>query len=362
MHHKAKLIGLFSVLLILSSESYAQYDSALSAYRTQYAVPDAPAFKVLGAEPGNIMRPSSTREVGVAAANFFINGSHLPSAFAAEFSPYLMIGGNSLTLRSYQRSWIDRTLYHTRISIASQRSSETGNTKQVAGGIRATLLDNSDLRLDEEYIKKLYGYSDSIKNLTVRIRDHIRGPTPVFILKPQREQDSLNVLVEASIAERTHAVDSSIVAEREAARGSNWNKPIVELGLALAGSSGDSVGVKGIVASTAALWLVGAGEIGSWGQWILGASAKLERDSLGHFERFEGPLAIRGYAGENSYKAYLQAEANWIGPLPNRYLAELGGEADIYAGLWVEFAIGVEKREGTDPVLTSKFNVRLGSF
>jgi hypothetical protein len=113
-------------LLMISHQAQSQVDSTVASIRMNFAVPDAPAFKILGTQPDHIMRPSTTQELAVSLGEPFLD-SKLPSAFAAEFSPYLTISGSSLTLRGYQESAIKRILYHTRVSVASQRSKAAGD-------------------------------------------------------------------------------------------------------------------------------------------------------------------------------------------------------------------------------------------
>jgi hypothetical protein len=286
--------------------------------------------------------------------------SKIPSALALEFSPYLMIGGSSLSLKSYQESALKRILYHTRVSLGTQRS---GDTTFVAVGLRFTLLDESDLRLDNDYISKVFSLNDRALDITSRIRDHFRGPAPVYVALPKNQRDSIDRLVGDSIAVEaaaTQMLDSSIAAERETAKLRNWNKPIVEVGLAFAGASSDSMHLSGIVGTKAALWLVGAGGIDDWGQWVIGLNATLYRKDSGKFSGVDGSLSSRLYAGENAYKGFIQFESQIAdGDLQN--LMQLGGELRLYGIIWADFSAGVQKTGSNKPTFTSNFNLRFGT-
>lgn len=343
----------------IAVESAAQPDSAVASIRMNFAVPDAPAFKLLHAQPDNLMRPGTTQELAVSLAEPIFNNK-LPSGFAVELSPYLLIGGSSLTLKSYQESALQRILYHTRVSVASLRSAATGDTTTLAIGVRFTLLDESDLRLNSDYINAIYSYNDSITQLISRIRDQYRGAGPEFQLKPQAEQDSIMRIVNNAIAVATRELDNAITSERERAKLDDWNKPIVEVGLALAGESADSIGARGIVATKAALWFVGAGNLSSWGQWVIGLNAAVRRNGLAELSIVDGAFSTRVYAGENVHKGYLQFESQINdGNLEN--LVQLGGETRMYEMLWLDFSVGIRKATMEQAVFTSNVNVRLGT-
>jgi hypothetical protein len=324
-----------------------------------FAVPDAPAFKILDSQPDNIMRPATTQELAVSLSDPFIN-RELPSALAIEFSPYLTIGGSSLTLKSYQESFLSRLLYHTRISIASQRSTSTGDTTVLAFGLRFTLLDESDLRLDKDYIDKIYSYNDSLLAIDSRIKDHFRGRGPGFQTKTQVEKDSILKIEADSIKIADRLLEESIVAVHELAKLRNWNKPIIEVGLAISGSSSESKVTKGIIGTRAAMWFVGAGNIDTWGQWVLGLNTTLRRNESGKFSAFDGTLSSRIYAGENIYKGLIQFESE-IHDGNLRNLLQLGGEVRFYEILWLDYTAGILKA-GSDPItFTSSLNIRMGT-
>jgi len=353
------LAAYFILVPLAQNVLLAQPDSTIQSVRMQFAVPDAPAFKILGTQADNILRPSTTQELAVALSDPLINSS-LPSALALEFSPYLVIGGSSLTLRSYQESALQRILYHTRLSIASQRGKTTGDTTLLALGLRFTLLDESDLRLDESYIAKIFSFNDSVLALQTRIKDHFRGPAPSFIVKSKAERDSIDAKAKDSTDIATRALDSSITLEREVAKKRNWNKPIIEFGIALAGASAESTGTQGIIGTRAAMWLVGAANLGSWGQLVLGLNSRLRRSSSGSFSTIDGALSSRLYVGENAYKGFVQVESQ-IQDGTLRDLFQLGGEIRLYGVVWLDYSAGTQK-VGSDPLkFTSSFNIRMGT-
>lgn len=358
---RMRIVGgilLFVTCHILSLHAQ-ELDLKVSSIRMNYAIPDAPAFKILNTQPDNIMRPSTTQELAVSMADPFL-GQKLPSAFALEFSPYLTIGGSSLTLKDYQTSAVTRILYHTRVSIASQRSTVTNATTVLAFGLRFTLYDDSDLRLDTTYINKLYDLNDLLVSKVSGIRGHFRPPSPIFVEMSQEQKDSIESLVQDSLSVAARTIDSKIAAEREQVIKGNWNKTIVEAGLAIAGASADSTSLSGIVGKRAEFWLVAAGAIDRWGQWVLGLNTALGRRDNGRLSRVDGSLSSRLYVGENAYKGFIQFESEIVdGTLQN--LVQLGGELRLYEIVWADFSAGFMKMASNKPTFTSNFNIRFAT-
>jgi len=163
---------------ILSNNLFAQSNpetELASQYRVNFSIPDAPAFKLLGADPSNILKPASVRELAIGFSEFLgsDNSIILTKSFALEFSPGLLIGGKKLTLKNYQKNpW----MYRTRISIATNQSENENKATTLAFGIRVTKTDESDLRTKKNY-------EEESTRLAKQINDYISierkrlGPT-----------------------------------------------------------------------------------------------------------------------------------------------------------------------------------------
>jgi hypothetical protein len=109
------------ILLLLPVLGYSQTDadSLVKNYKLNFAIPDFPAFKSLGTEPSNILRPSNVENFGFVSSEFF-NGNNLtiPNSFAVEVSPILMMNVNKMTLSEYQEN---NALKTSRFSIGAKR-------------------------------------------------------------------------------------------------------------------------------------------------------------------------------------------------------------------------------------------------
>lgn len=157
---KKTFMILMAVLLL--GRSYAQ-DSALTLKRADstvlgkavldFAVPDIPAFKALGIDASNILRPSSAKELGVAFSNLAKGDvSVIPRNVAIEVAPILFIKP-WYTLEQYRTKAGLRILNATRISLGTNEDAETG-VNSVAIGLRTTLFDKGDFRSDAAFQQK----------------------------------------------------------------------------------------------------------------------------------------------------------------------------------------------------------------
>lgn len=322
----------------------------LEKVKADLAVPDAPAFKVLDADPSNIMRPSNVRAVSVVIANFLSGGAILPNTFAAEFSPGLIFG---TSLSAYQKKpcW-----YRMRFSIGTKAKGDSA--RDIGIGLRITIVDKTDLRTDKQLEKKLFEESGKpIVRSTVTATENVLNKT---YENPSGSEIGEHLKQDQDYQNKMKQLDSAIVAARERAKKENWNKPIVEFGMAIRGSSLDSL-AKNLVASQYGLWLSGGFPLGKKGQLLLGEKAALTRNSNKEFKNGENSLGLRAYYGENEHKVL--AELDWVvksKALPS-YGFNVGYESGIISGFWFDLSIGLQKQGTADPKVTSSFNLRIAT-
>lgn len=361
--------GLIPAIDALLPPSVKLSDSAAppnlaSSYRVDFALPDAPAFTLLDDNPGDILRPSGVKEFAVALSSFIdtaTGGIDIPQAFAVEFSPGLLIGGNDLSLREYQANpW----LYRLRLSAGTRRMNGSAAPSEIAVGIRTSFIDQSDLRTDTALLGRVTAITDQIVQVAAASigRPDAGGSGAEVVsysrLTPQGQAqvDSLNTLLQQAIG----------LAQDQAAQ--QWNARALDLAVAALFSSKDSL-VKGLQTSEVAAWLTWAEGFGSWGQLLLGGKAGFGRgitaDSLldtassGEMD-FAATLSGRFYIGTNAYKVF--TELQWTGAKnTDMLLINGGGEAMLRSGLWVSFGGGVERNlDAGTWNLVSKFTVKLG--
>lgn len=140
--------GLPSVLVTLKK---FEPDKELLAFANEdLAVPESPAFTVLGLTPETVVRPSSPREF----ASSFLSGvdSHgnFQSGLALDVVPYWVFAGNGVTLGRYNSSYKVRLLSRTQFSFANTKgASDDDKSVRLALGLRMTLWDDGDPHSDK---------------------------------------------------------------------------------------------------------------------------------------------------------------------------------------------------------------------
>ena len=72
-----------SCLLFQYAKAQVVDDSLLSTARLNIAVPEIPAFKALGIDPSNILRPSDIKSIALMISDFNSGGSFIiPKSFS----------------------------------------------------------------------------------------------------------------------------------------------------------------------------------------------------------------------------------------------------------------------------------------
>ncbi|MFX0212316.1 MAG: hypothetical protein ACFFDT_40460, partial [Candidatus Hodarchaeota archaeon] len=222
--HILILILLACVLNNSNLESHETLDSEIQQlckdfpsdiFSGNFAVPDAPAFRLLETYPSKILRPSGVRDLALGLSDFWESDSNftLPRLFAVEFSPVLLGRGKYLALSDYQKnSWI----YRTRISAAIHRLNEESAATKVAIGIRTSLIDESDLRNDISYISEATNIAEEINTIYTTARKRA-GPPPSKLELTSKEEKQIEEFIS----------DYKKIQENK-----KWNKRVLEFAIA----------------------------------------------------------------------------------------------------------------------------------
>ena len=341
---------LCAALLVLTSPAQAQNfaDSTLTLKQLlqDYAVPDAPAFTILQETPSTILRPASVRMLAVAVSDFLGSDAQitLPSTFALEVSPGLLIAGNDLTLAEYRDTpW----LYRMRVSVGTRRENPQTGATGLAVGLRIPLIDKADLRTNDAVIDQVNNYAMQIVNIRKNTGNPLQGggiPTPA----QQTSIDSLRNLINTTLADPAAAQDSL------------WNRMAFDLAFALGASSPDSLG-KNLQLDNISAWATFAYPLGGWGQVFIAGHYQNSRmlPVKDYTSQFKG--AARFYIGTNTIKTYLEAQASLVDKA-NALLLTGGAEIRLYDGLWLELSAGADVSEVNNATnLVSSFRVKFGT-
>jgi hypothetical protein len=337
-------ISLMITFLLFNAISYSQSDeqqSDLAKTRVDYAVPEAPAFKILDVEPDAIMRPGNVREVGVSIANFLSNGG------AIEISPGLLFAPSSL--KDYQSHPF---VYRLRVSF-STKSSQYG-ARDYALGVRMTFIDETDLRTDKLLSDSLVRIGDEIG---IKINNFTRDNAELYVVNKAEFDEKL----ESFLLPLRKKYDKLIVNARQEAKKRNWNKSILELGIAGVASSLDAT-YKHLLQNRYGVWLTGGLPLfGESGQIVFGGSGFLERGMENKLNQTNGSIAVRGYIGNNWMKGFLGADWTAIKKELPLLRVNVGGEFNVSNGIWIEILVGLSNQKNQLTTLTSSFNIKLAT-
>lgn len=350
-------ITVFTSVLFSVSPSLSQAPPEMARARLDLAVPDAPAFKILDVEPSEVMRPGTLREVAVTIGNVLANAPALPRSFALELAPRLLF--SNVSLQDYRGGALDRFLYRLRLSAASSENQHGG--RSVGLGVRMTFLDESDLRNDRTFEQQLIGVAREINALETGCAELIPADAPFLSDEEQMRWQAVRDSCRDALLGRRNSLDQRIADIRDEAKAEGWNKAIIEAGLALRGTSDDSL-AKDVALDRYGVWLTAGLPLSERnGQLLLGIQASTMRGEGGSFSVHSGSLSLRGYYGENGQKGYL--EAQWLAAteeLPSA-LVSLGGEMNLTNGFWVDVSAGLEAHAGERRTLRTSLNFRLAT-
>lgn len=345
-----KILVLFILFLLsFSYKTYSQVkpDTFLVKAKVDFAVPDAPAFKILGTDPASVLRPSSTRDVAVTIANLF-QGSKIPDNFSIELSPGLIFGKS---LSKYRENPF---FYRARFSFATK--STENSKRQIGTGIRLTLLDNTDLRMDNVLMESLINQGKK--------RDQLKGECEKELIDKKIDEMDPNflMLLDKCIAEKEKSQKFSEIIDslRSVAKLKRWNAAIIELGIAASAFSNDSL-YSDIAIDSYRWWLSGAFPLGEDGQIITGVNGGITKNDNGELKNTESNFGLRAYYGTNYHKLFLEGSLRTASSFTPMITFNIGYEYNLSNGIWADLSIGIIKKESNKFSSTSSLNLRLAT-
>ncbi|HEY0059091.1 MAG TPA: hypothetical protein VGB56_08135, partial [Flavisolibacter sp.] len=321
----------------------------LGKARLDFAIPDIPAFKALGVDPSNILRPSAAKDFSLMLNNFGDNGfSTIPRDLAVEVAPALFMKP-WYTLQEYRENGGLRFLTKSRISLGTNDDAAT-RVNTISTGFRATLFDKGDFRLDSAFQQRhIFSPMERLQEgLTSRLYDYYKqiGGVVVFAELPEARQDevrdSIYRVVESSAG---FVLDTVVKQSIETYKKQNWNASRMDFAYALLLRSPDTL-VSNIKLHRHSFWATLAlkpGPRNSWGQLLLGVHQSFVRFDDRWLNEFTGSL--RFYAGTNKFKGLLemQYERRDEKSVSGRstLFTQLGVEASFFNGMWIQFSTGI---------------------
>jgi hypothetical protein len=311
------------------------------------AVPDSPAFAILGLSPEKIARPGVPRDLATTLLNGVDRRGNLQSGIAMDFAPLFLFAGNHLTYDQYKNGTGTRLLGRTQISVATAKGAGEGDKAvRMALGVRTTLWDAGDPRLDETLVACL---------------NSIRVTPPAVALL---DQEAIDAWIAKATAERRPLVAQC----HEQFKARRWNASSFAVGIAPSWHS-PSGGWGGFRSGGAALWgslalgLSRAEQFASpagnvpverpFGQIVVQVRYrtrelvpnKTVRGTF--FEQDAAAAGARFTVGSADRAAVVEAEIAHqmpeVGDTTTALALSLGGQMKLTTGVWLSLAVGANR-------------------
>jgi len=415
-----RIISFALTLLLAAAGSFSRAQSLdttlTNKYLLDFSVPDMPAFKALGADPSNILRPSDIQKFAASFSPFYSNGQGvIPKNFALEFAPWKLgsknwtlkkynTGGNSLlynsgfsigTIRD-SSSYASKLSFGYRLTITSKkgdilkavydrhfsnsltrqfRSIQTGRflaltemktywiytVRRLSRATSADSVDSyftSNIQAFYTYIKSLWGTVPADTNLS-RIYESFINQFHINIT------DDLDRLIneKVNLADEIASAEDSVISKFKS---SMWNANRLDLAIAWVGESKDTL-VKNSQFSSLNIWTTYAIGIGQSCQLLLGGNLILPRTEKNDSVKTNTAYALnaRFYAGTRNVRGFIESQYKYQNytDLKKSLLFNLGGEFRIGRQFWVVANAGIDNYLGLKnplSVLVSSLNLRYG--
>jgi hypothetical protein len=219
------------VAAVSAVPALAQSSKPVKLVTFDLAVPDSPAFTILGLSPETVVRPGSPRELATTVLNGVDRRGNLQSGLAIDFAPLFLFAGRGVTHQAYTNQTATRLLARTQVSVATAKGASDADTSQrLAFGARVTLWDPNDPRGNEELIACFA---------------RVERPVPTTVIAPDK--------VAEWEAQVTAARKPKIALCQQAFKARHWNGSSFAVGVAPSwqSQSGES---KDFRYAGAALW------------------------------------------------------------------------------------------------------------
>lgn len=329
----------------------------LSHLKLNFVVPDMPAFKTLGTEPSQLLRPSTPQAFAVSVSEFYQKGAFaLPQDFAMELTPSLLINAKKPVgnvIRTYSKA---KWLKSFRVSIGTSADTTLSSAgRSMAIGIRSNIINKGDLATDAGYLE---GVVDALGNFRLASREllarfaHDQGidTNEVDYELKITGNEALKAKFDLLVfdAEAQIAFMKVLDSLKQDYRKRNWNATKLDIAAALLTSAKDSL-VENIRFNKLSFWSTLALRAGSSGQFLIGINtdtyrnlrdtADVTRDDL--YANLSIPARL--LIGTNRIKGFAEFQYQYLGHnLTNHTLFSLGAEVNPYDGIWINLYGGVD--------------------
>lgn len=340
----------FSLIVPVHAQDNAGVKVADIAGHLDLAVPQSPAFTILGLTPEYVVMSDDLRTVSAGLLHGLDASGNLQGGVAIDVRPYLALEGDRSTLGDYQRSRAVRIASNSQLSFATASGqSDDDKADRQALGINLKLWREHDPALNRSSLnykpvkqtaERPVG-KDGLFHGTVGdcYGDYLlAGKTPdVF-----PEGEAAIKAEEAMAAEARKTVESCLKPFKE----QHWNAGALELAI-----GGYRSEVLDLEENGFGAWLGYSHSIGSRGQVIARASyadnrlvaSKATQGAYDVVDQTDAGARLR----YGSSKGTVMVEGSWTrakvgdaGVEDDYYRAALGAELMVFKDVWVQLAVG----------------------
>ena len=347
--------------------------------RFDLAVPQSPAFTMLGLSPENVISGDVFRTAALGVLQGLDARGNLQSGIALDFRPYIAIRGPKATLARYSAkgAWAYRTLSNLQMSFATASGkNESDRADRQSVGIRVTLWQQNDAANFNSSPALDYVPADIARHEPGELHtDPETGESVVkgtvascyteYLQAAAKSTDIVPITddemsqVESTLADNARLAVTKCLAPYKQ---KYWNSGSLELGIA-----GYRSKVNPLDESGSGAWLAYSYAFNDRAQLAASASKindRLEplKDSPGEYRLVDETNAgLRFRLG--SPRGSLMVEGQWVeavtgGTTEDYTRASAGLEFMIFGDIWVQLAVG--KAFGTDafdedPIYSGQF-------
>lgn len=202
---------------LLAATAHAQGASSVKNTQLDFAVPDSPAFSVLGLSPDTVTRPTTPRALAAALLNGVDQNGDFQTGVALDTAPYMLWYGDKVGIGAYQKSRVLRFVSRSQLSVGTTKgASSEDKSAKVALGFHFTFMDYGDPRMDKQFLSDLNQAIMAAEEATREQRVKQGKPEVPFESDTQDQEDFL-ALKNAELAKR-------IPPLIEAQKKQRWNR------------------------------------------------------------------------------------------------------------------------------------------
>ena len=303
----------------------------LSKVIESIAIPESPAFSVLGITPDKVVRPGNGRELALALINGVNENGNFQNGVALDFSPYLLLFGDNLTLAEYREHSFAQFASHVQLSFGTSKGQDDKDkSERVAAGLRATIFDSGDPRMDTKFDDCVKAAHDTVLNM---------GPIPPGAIVEE---------IADKIKERERILEQKVKQCRDKHAEESIGKPALDIGLSPLWISEDGQN-KNLKSSGIAAW---SSFKAGYKRLLMIANVQYKsKDSQPAPAPTGGLLQGRSISGGlkarigSAASAFL-AQGVYTSFTPEGkqkdeyYLYSIGGEVKLANNLWLEVSVG----------------------